>query len=142
MHAADALLKSARENVLTPSPTIKSYSTTRWNGVTMFFKSILLSKDLVAGVFKKKGMLPVKDRALDLRATLQAAKVVKYACEAHFWTELEVLTPLFKIINAMVTFLEGDKALLSQVLLSFAVIAETLNFYKIPGAIVFTVKKR
>ena len=113
---------------------------TRWNGDTVLFKSVLLNKDLVAGVFTKQRMLLVKDRAPDFRATLQAAKVADYVCEAHFWTELGVLTPLFEIINAnaIVTFLEGDGAFLSHVPLGFAVIAENLNLLSLPPAIVVT----
>ena len=78
----------------------------------------------MAGVFTKERNF-IKNRALDLRATSTAAKVALYACEAHFWTKVEVLTHLFEIINAIVTFFEGDGALLYHVPLSFAVIAET-----------------
>ena len=58
-----------------------------------------------------------------------------------FWTELEVLTPLLEIINAIVTFLEGDGALLSHAPLAFAVIAENLTLLNLPPAIVVTVKR-
>ena len=51
---ANTVLKSARENTATSPPTIKSYSTTRWAGVAVLFKSVLLNKDLVAGVFANK----------------------------------------------------------------------------------------
>ena len=87
-------------------------------------------------------MAPVKYLALDLRATSQATKVVEYACEAHFWTELEVLTSLFEIINAIVTFLQGDGSLLSHVALYFAVISETSTLLNLPPAIVVTVEKK
>ena len=86
-------------------------------------------------------MSPVKDRALDLRATSQAAKRVEYACEAHIWNDLEVLTNLFEIINAVVTFLEGDGALFSHAPLSFATTAENFTLLNIHPDIVLAVKK-
>ena len=64
-----------------------------------------------------------------------------YACEAHSWIQLEVITPLFEIINAIVTFLEGDGALLCHVSISFLVISESLTLLILPPAIAVTTKK-
>lgn len=63
------------ENGETP-PTIKSYSTTRWNGVSTVSKSVLHNKDLIGTFLSSQKMCDPKDRLFDMKPTSKASNII------------------------------------------------------------------
>lgn len=140
-HVAGDLLSKAREKQDNPPQTIKSYSTTRWNGVAVLCQSVLANKELIGSVLASQRMMDPSERDLDLSPRSKASKVMEFATEGSYWKGIAKIAPLFSLINYLVTFLESDTAPLSYALLSFSLIYESLDMLSLPIEVVNTSKE-
>lgn len=106
-HFANALLSRERMGLEAPPPTVKSYSRTSWNRVASILDSVLLNKELITSLLTSQKMTSNIERVLDLIPNSKVNAVVSFALDGEYCSSLVMVTPLFNLINYVVTFSRG-----------------------------------
>lgn len=112
------------------------------------FRSLLSNKPHMGAVFTNDGMRSSSKRLLDTDTNDNAKLAKETTGDGNFWEGIEALTPFIELQLAVTTFLEGDLAPLSAVIVGYAYIHRASNsltdkgFSSLPGFIKRQLKKR
>lgn len=129
-HLANVELTKARELCSRRSVTIKTFSKTRWNGVSEMLSSILINKLAITTVMNNEKLKLPKDALLNVHTpTDKAAEVYSITHSPFFWSSLEKFVPMFNVITAVITFLESDLCAVSFIPLAFSVLKEACECF-------------
>lgn len=132
-HLANVELTKVRQTC-TPRPkTIKSFSATRWNGVSEMFSSILENKFPISSVMNTEKLKLPSNALLNVHTPGdRASDVYNISQDPFFWSKLERVVPLFNLVTAVVTYQESDLTPVSMVPLAFCVLKDACQHYLDP----------
>lgn len=84
-HVSAALLEEVEKGMEEKPETIKSYSSTRWNGVAVLFRSVLANNAAIGNVFSMQKTCKPNARSLDLGEKYKAGIVMSFAMDGEYW---------------------------------------------------------
>lgn len=130
VHLAGQQLEEERRKVVPRSVTVKTFSKPRWGGAAYMFRSLLSNKAQMRAVFNNDRMRPRSQRLLDVLTNDNAKLSEQTTGDGDFWENIDTLTPFVELQLAVTTFLEGNLAPLSAVIVGYAYIYRASNSLK------------
>jgi hypothetical protein len=138
--AIDIFNKERLKQVPVPQ-TMKSFSPTRWNGVSANFTSLRDNKQKATSVIISQQLSVGEARRLPVHVPKsEAGEAAKLPMDGEFWRAVEQFEPLLRLMNITVTFLEGDTVPLSCVTLSFVLIIEPVDHFGLDESVASAVE--
>lgn len=135
-HVTSELLDNTKKTITESPQSIKVYYTTQLNGVDVLFELVHDNKNPIIDVILAHMAIPA-DR---VRPISKVTAVKEFATEFYIGPTYKNVSSVFKLMNKVLMFMEGDSVTISVVPLCFTIIYKVVNKLSFPADFVVHVR--